>query len=161
MGHQGRQTDSYIRAKEIIDKGLIGKVSLIEVCTNRNDPNGAWVYPLIDGASPETIDWKQFEGPEERIKEYTDYMTSNNLQRYIGPDPRDKFSLERFFRWRCWWDYSTGLSGDLLTHEYDAIRYLMSVFPIRLPLPVVSIISRTDVRCRMYCKRRSSFRIRI
>ena len=79
LGHQGRQTDSYIRAKEIIDKGLIGKVSLIEVCTNRNDPNGAWVYPLIDGASPETIDWKQFEGPEERIKEYTDYMTSNNL----------------------------------------------------------------------------------
>ena len=43
LGHQGRQTDSYIRAKEIIDKGLIGKVSLIEVCTNRNDPNGAWV----------------------------------------------------------------------------------------------------------------------
>ena len=92
LGHQGRQTDSYIRAKEIIDKGLIGKVSLIEVCTNRNDPNGAWVYPLIDGASPETIDWKQFEGPEERIKEYTDYMTSNNLQRYIGPDPHSATS---------------------------------------------------------------------
>ena len=127
LGHQGRQTDSYIRAKEIIDKGLIGKVSLIEVCTNRNDPNGAWVYPLIDGASPDTIDWKQFEGPEERIKEYTDYMTSNNLQRYIGPDPRDKFSLERFFRWRCWWDYSTGLSGDLLTHEYDAINQIFGV----------------------------------
>jgi len=79
LGHQGRQTDSYIRAKEIIDKGLIGKVSLIEVCTNRNDPNGAWVYPLIEGASPDTIDWKQFEGPEERIKEYTDYMTCSGI----------------------------------------------------------------------------------
>ena len=127
LGHQGRQTDCYQKAEEIIGNGLLGPVNLIEVCTNRNDPNGAWVYPLIDGASPDTIDWKQFEGPEERIKEYTDYMTANNLQRYIGPDPRDKFSLERFFRWRCWWDYSTGLSGDLLTHEYDAVNQIMHV----------------------------------
>ena len=72
--------------KEIIDKGLIGKVSLIEVCTNRNDPNGAWVYPLIDGA-PDTIDWKQFEGWKNASRKYTDYMTTNNLQRYIDPDP--------------------------------------------------------------------------
>ncbi len=43
----------------------------------------------------------------------------------MGPDERDKFSLERFFRWRCWWDYSTGLSGDLLTHEYDAVNQLL------------------------------------
>ncbi len=127
LGHQGRQTDSYIRAKEIIDRGLLGKISLIEVCTNRNSPNGAWVYPLIEGATPESIDWKQFEGPEDRIKEYMDYMNENNLQRYIGPDARDKFSLERFFRWRCWWDYSTGLSGDLLTHEYDAINQIFGV----------------------------------
>ncbi|WP_262387528.1 tRNA-ribosyltransferase family protein, partial [Pseudomonas chlororaphis] len=54
-------------------------------------------------------------------------MTSNKLERYIGPDERSKFSLERFFRWRCWWDYSTGLSGDLLTHEYDAVNQIMHV----------------------------------
>ena len=122
LGHQGRQTDSYQKAKEIIDKGLIGPVNLIEVCTNRNDPNGAWVYDLIEGASPQSIDWKQFEGDPERIKEYRDYMLTNKLEKYMGPDDRSKFSLERFFRWRCWWDYSTGLSGDLLTHEFDAIN---------------------------------------
>ncbi|GBU07210.1 hypothetical protein AwDysgo_05410 [Bacteroidales bacterium] len=127
LGHQGRQTDSYVRAKEIIDRGILGKISLIEVCTNRNDPNGAWVYPIIDGASPQSIDWKQFDGPEECIKEYIDYMTTNKLERFLGPEPRDQFSLERFFRWRCWWDYSTGLSGDLLTHEYDAINQIMGV----------------------------------
>ncbi len=127
LGHQGRQTDSYQKAKEIISKGLIGPVNLIEVCTNRNDPNGAWVYDIIEGSSPETIDWKQFEGDPERIKEYRDYMLSNKLEKYMGPDDRSKFSLERFFRWRCWWDYSTGLSGDLLTHEYDAINQIMEV----------------------------------
>lgn len=105
LGHQGRQTSSYIKAREALQKNMLGKVTLVEVTTNRNDPNGAWVYPIHEDASPDTIDWKQF----------------------IGQAPWHDFSLERFFRWRCWWDYSTGLSGDLLTHEYDAINQIMQL----------------------------------
>ncbi len=105
LGHQGRQTASYRKAREIIDKNILGRISLIEVCTNRNDPNGAWVYDIHPDASPETIDWEQF----------------------IGPVPFHPFSLERFFRWRCWWDYGTGLSGDLLTHEYDAVNQVLDL----------------------------------
>ena len=127
FGHQGRQTDSYLKAKQIIEKEILGPVTLIEVCTNRNDPNGAWVYPIHETASQQTIDWKQFEGHPDRIKEYMDYMKSNGLERYVGPEERDKFDLPRFFRWRCWWDYSTGLSGDLLTHEYDAVNQILDV----------------------------------
>ncbi|MFV0482940.1 MAG: Gfo/Idh/MocA family protein [Bacteroidales bacterium] len=127
LGHQGRQTDSYIRAQEIIEKDMLGHVSLIETCTNRNSPNGAWVYPIIDGANSNTIDWEQFNGDPDRISEYMEYMKSHNLMKYVGPDEREKFSLERFFRWRCWWDYSTGLSGDLLTHEYDAVNQIMNL----------------------------------
>ncbi len=127
LGHQGRQTASYQKAAEIIKNNLLGQVTLIEVCTNRNTPNGAWVYPIIEGSNPQTIDWKQFEGDAARIKEYEDYMKSSKLERYMGPDERSKFSLERFFRWRCWWDYSTGLSGDLLTHEFDAVNQIMKL----------------------------------
>ncbi len=127
LGHQGRQTDSYLKAKEIIDKNILGPISLIEVCTNRNDPNGAWVYPIIDGSNAQTIDWNQFEGDEQRIREYTEYMKTYGLERYVGPEERSRFSLERFFRWRCWWDYSTGLSGDLLTHEYDAVNQILDI----------------------------------
>ena len=127
LGHQGRQTASYQKAAEIINNNLLGHVNLIEVCTNRNSPNGAWVYDIIEGSGPQTIDWKQFEGDERRIREYKDYMKSVGLERYMGPDERSKFSLERFFRWRCWWDYSTGLSGDLLTHEYDAVNQIMKL----------------------------------
>ncbi len=105
LGHQGRQTESYYKAREAIEKDLLGKVTLIEVTTNRNDPNGAWVYPIHKDANENTIDWKQF----------------------IGPAPDHSFSLERFFRWRCWWDYSTGLSGDLLTHEYDAVNQILDL----------------------------------
>lgn len=127
LGHQNRQIETNKRGKEIIEKGLLGPITLIETSTNRNDPNGAWVYPIHADANPRTIDWKQFEGEPARIKEYMDYMTSNGLAKYVGPDARDKFSLERFFRWRCWWDYSTGLSGDLLTHEFDAINQMMNL----------------------------------
>lgn len=105
LGHQGRQTESYFKAREAIEKGLLGDITLIEVTTNRNDPNGAWVYPIHEEANQQTIDWEQF----------------------IGQAPHHPFSLERFFRWRCWWDYSTGLSGDLLTHEYDAMNQILNL----------------------------------
>jgi predicted dehydrogenase len=105
LGHQGRQNESYLKAEEVIRQGILGKINLIEITTNRNDPNGAWVYPIHENANPATIDWQQF----------------------IGPAPWHEFSLERFFRWRCWWDYSTGLSGDLLTHEYDAMNQVLDL----------------------------------
>lgn len=105
LGHQNRQTESYFKAKEAYEKGVLGKVTLVEVTTNRNDPNGAWVYPVEEEAGRHNIDWEQF----------------------IGPAPWHDFSLERFFRWRCWWDYSTGLSGDLFTHEYDAMNQILGL----------------------------------
>ena len=127
LGHQGRQIEINHKAKAIIDQGLIGKVTLVAVSTNRNDPNGAWVYPIHPEASPKTIDWNQFVGDAQRIEEYFQYMKSKKLERYIGPDEREKFSPERFFRWRCWWDYSTGLSGDLLTHEFDVMNHILNL----------------------------------
>ena len=105
LGHQGRQTESYQVARSLVKQNVAGKISLIEVCTNRNDPNGAWVYDIDPDANEQNIDWEQF----------------------IGPAPWHDFSLERFFRWRCWWDYSTGLSGDLFTHEYDALNQILDL----------------------------------
>lgn len=105
LGHQGRQTESYQVARSLINQGAIGDITLIEVCTNRNSPNGAWVYEIDEEAGRHNIDWEQF----------------------IGPAPWHDFSLERFFRWRCWWDYSTGLSGDLFTHEYDAMNQVLGL----------------------------------
>jgi predicted dehydrogenase len=106
LGHQGRQTESYIKAKEAVEKNLLGKINLVEVCTNRNSPNGAWVYDIHPDANENTVDWGRFEEPCE---------------------VKHPWSPERFFRWRCWWDYGTGLSGDLLTHEYDAVNQILGM----------------------------------
>lgn len=105
LGHQNRQTESYFKAREAVKNNVLGKISLIEVTTNRNSPEGAWVYKIHEEANSQNIDWEQF----------------------IGPAPWNGFSLERFFRWRCWWDYSTGLSGDLFTHDYDAMNQILDL----------------------------------
>ena len=105
LGHQGRQTDSFMMAREVVKKGILGKISLVELTTNRNDPNGAWVYEIHTDASYENINWREF----------------------LGSSTRRPFNLERFFRWRLWYDYGTGLSGDLFTHEYDAINMILDI----------------------------------
>ncbi len=106
LGHQNRQSEGHMKAREVIEADILGPITLIEGTTNRNTPWGAWVWDIHEEGSPQTIDWDQFQGP--------------------APN-RVPFSLERFFRWRCWFDYGTGLSGDLLSHEYDAVNQIMAV----------------------------------
>lgn len=105
LGHQQRQQESHLRARQIVQAGLLGKITLVETTTNRNSPDGAWQYEIPAEASPENIDWEQF----------------------LGPAPWRPFDVYRFFRWRCWFDYGTGLSGDLLSHEYDAVNQILEL----------------------------------
>ncbi len=106
LGHQNRQAESHMKAKEVVDAGILGPVTLVETTTNRNDPWGAWVWDIHKEGSPQTIDWEHFQEPAPH---------------------KVPFSLERFFRWRCWYDYGTGLSGDLLSHEYDGVNQILGL----------------------------------
>ncbi len=105
VGHQHRQTQSFLTAMDIIQKKTLGHVSLVQTNTNRNDDNGAWQYDIHEKASPSTIDWDQF----------------------LGNAPKVPFNKEHFFRWRKWWAYGSGLSGDLLTHDYDRINCILKM----------------------------------
>jgi predicted dehydrogenase len=106
LGHQNRQVEAHEKARQVIQKGILGPITLVETTTNRNDPWGAWVWEIHKEGSPRTIDWELFQ------------ETAAN---------KVPFSLERFFRWRCWYDYGTGLSGDLLSHEYDAVNQILDL----------------------------------
>lgn len=46
---------------------------------------------------------------------------------FLGNAPKIPFNAEHYFRWRKWWAYGTGLSGDLLTHDYDRINCLLEM----------------------------------
>jgi predicted dehydrogenase len=105
VGHQHRQTLSFTTAREIVEKGTLGHVSLIQTNTNRNDDNGAWNYEIDKAANENTIDWKQF----------------------LGSAPEIPFNKNHFFRWRKWWAYGSGLSGDLLSHDYDRLNCVLNM----------------------------------
>lgn len=105
VGHQHRQTLSFLTAQDAIAKNTLGHVSLVVTNTNRNDDNGAWQYEIHPEASPETIDWNAF----------------------LGAAPQVPFNAEHFFRWRKWWAYGSGLSGDLLTHDYDRVNCVLKM----------------------------------
>jgi hypothetical protein len=83
VGHQHRQTQSFLAAQDVIKKKVLGHISLIQVNTNRNSDNGAWQYGIHEKASPQTINW----------------------DRFIGSAPMVPFNKEHFFRWRKWWAY--------------------------------------------------------
>ena len=111
LGHQNRQVEANEKAKNIIDQGLLGPINLIEIATNRNSPWGAWVWDIHPQGNAKTIDWDTFQEP-----------CSNKI-----PWGDGKEALRRFFRWRCWFDYGTGLSGDLFSHDFDAINQIMEI----------------------------------
>ena len=104
-GSQRVSSILYLKAKEIYDSGKLGEVHEIDAQWNRNSPGGAWVYPIGDDASQETIDWKAF----------------------LVDAPQRPFDPVRFFRWRCFNDYGEGLGGDLFVHLLSGIQLITGI----------------------------------
>jgi predicted dehydrogenase len=104
-GSQRVSSILYLKAKEIFDSGRLGQVHEIDAQWNRNSPGGAWVYPIGDDASPETVDWKGF----------------------LVDAPQIPFDPVRFFRWRCFKDYGEGLGGDLFVHLLSGIQLITGI----------------------------------
>ena len=103
VGSQGVSSKLQETAKEIIKSGRLGEINLIRASFDRNSESGAWIYPIPPDADPKTVNWDAF----------------------LGPAPRRPFSLERFFRWRAYWDYSGGIATDLFVHLMTTIHYVM------------------------------------
>ncbi len=109
LGHQIRHNPIYGFATNMVKKGVLGAVNLVEVTTNRNTASGAWVRNLNpDGTpkpgDPRSIDWDQ----------------------WLGNSPKVPFSLDRYYNWTKYWDYGTGLLGQLFSHEFDAVNGIMN-----------------------------------
>lgn len=110
MGHQIPQNAVFQQAKEIIRRGMLGKISQIETTTNRNSADGAWIRHLDSKGNPKPGDEK-----------------SINWKEWLGASPYVPFSIRRFYSWARYFDYDTGLFGQLFSHEYDAINQLLNV----------------------------------
>ena len=103
IGSNGMSSKLQQTARELVQSGKLGKIHLIRANYDRNSDSGAWLYPIPPDADPKSVNWEMF----------------------LGPAPKREFSLERFFRWRCYWDYSGGISTDLFVHLMTTIHYVM------------------------------------
>lgn len=103
VGSQSISSPIQQKAREIIASGKLGQITMIRASEHRNTAGGAWIYPIPPDANPETVNWEMF----------------------LGKAPKRPFSLERFFRWRCYQDYSGGMATDLFIHTMTTLHYIL------------------------------------
>lgn len=111
IGVQGTSDDSYITAHKYVQDGVLGNIVLAQIDYSRNHKGDFWAYPIDAEAKPGVnIDWKT----------------------WLGDTPKRPWDPDRFFRWRRYWDYSGGISGDLFVHRVTRlIKAIGLTFPER------------------------------
>lgn len=104
VGTQRRSTPHLLEAKkEIVDKGLLGKISHVEMCC---------YYHMKSTANP----------PEEPVPDFLDY------EMWTGPAPlRPYDGLPHGSWWRAFMEYGNGITGDMCVHMFDAVRWLLDL----------------------------------
>jgi predicted dehydrogenase len=103
VGSQRVSSIAFQKAKELYQAGAIGQINSIEASFNRQDALGAWQYTIPLDASPQTVNWDQFQAKEKVKLPYED---------------------NRFFRWRNYREYGTGVAGDLFVHLLTGIHFI-------------------------------------
>jgi predicted dehydrogenase len=104
VGSQYRSSLAYLKARELFQQKAIGKLNSVEAWLDRNSAQGAWEYSIPTDASLKTCDWNQFQGSA----------------------PKHAWDPARFFRWRNYRDYGTGVAGDLFVHLLTGLHTVTS-----------------------------------
>ncbi len=103
VGSQFASSIIYAKAKELYNSGAIGSLNQVEARYNRNSSLGAWQYSIPPDVTEENVAW----------------------DRFLGDAPDRPFDPIRFFRWRNYQEYGTGIPGDLYVHLFTAIHTVL------------------------------------
>jgi predicted dehydrogenase len=100
VGVQGMSDNSYETARKYVRDGALGKVVLAQIDYSRNYQGDFWENPIDADAKPGVnLDWNA----------------------WLGAAPKRPFEPDRFFSWRRYWDYSSGIASDLFIHRVTRI----------------------------------------
>jgi predicted dehydrogenase len=102
VGSQGVSSLGNEKAKELLKSGAIGQLNYAEGFWARRSPVEVWQYPIPADASPQTVDWET----------------------YVSNVHKRPFDEKRFFRWRNYTDYGTGMAGDLFVHLFSSLHFV-------------------------------------
>ncbi len=104
VGTQRKSTPHLIDAKKnIVDAGLLGKVSHVEMCC---------YFHMRANGNP----------PVEPVPAFFDY------DMWTGPAPlRPYDGLPHIRWWRTFMEYGNGIMGDMCVHMFDTVRWMMGL----------------------------------
>lgn len=107
VGCQRMSCSAYVQAKELIEKGAIGKPVMAETGYFRFGDWGERGMPIDDphAAPGPDLDWERFQ----------------------GDCPRHAFSVSRYFRWRMYYDTAGGPITDNYVHFYNPLAYTLGL----------------------------------
>ncbi|MEO6549128.1 MAG: Gfo/Idh/MocA family oxidoreductase, partial [Ferruginibacter sp.] len=94
VGSQRVSSVLYAKARDLYKSGEIGKLNMVNAIYDRQDALGAWEYTMPTDASAETVDW----------------------DKYIAGMPKTPYDAKKFFWWRNYREFGTGVAGDLFVH---------------------------------------------
>ncbi len=124
IGTQRRSARSTLRAKEFLQSGEFGEITLVEMCTNANQPM-RWRRPhLVAALRPEDTDWKRF------------VMTRT----------KDAFDPHKYIEYRLYWPYSSGIPDQWMVHQIDALQFITGLARPRSVVAQGGIYSWRDGR---------------
>ncbi len=102
VGSQRVSSIVYAKAKELYQSGDIGKLNMVQASFDRQSALGAWQYTMPTDVSTDTVDWER----------YTEGMK------------KMPFDPKKFFWWRNYKDFGTGVAGDLFVHLLSGIHLI-------------------------------------
>ena len=102
VGSQRVSSIVFAKAKELYEAGEIGKLNMVNAVNDRQSAIGAWEYTMPNDASPGTVDW----------------------ERYIEGMNKIPFDPKKFFWWRNYRAFGTGVAGDLFVHLLSGTHFI-------------------------------------
>ncbi len=120
LGNQGQATEANRLVSEMIWDGAIGPVREVHAWCNRPISARGIARPAETPEVPKTLNWDLWLGPAKRRPYHPAYLP---------------------FSWRGWWDFGTGVLGDIGCHQLDPV---FRALKLGYPLSVEACSSNMD-----------------